>query len=132
MSWEQAQPVKITRAAEADLSALQYHFVKAGSSGGVVTCDTQGENALGVLQNKPTSGKDAVIVMLGITKLKAMAAIADGAGLTVSDVTATEAEADDSPASAEHVLGKSIHGQAAVAGDIITALVNCTSNFLVP
>lgn len=61
-----------------------------------------------------------------------MAAIADGGTFVVSDVTATEAEADVTPSSGEYVLGKSLHGQAAVAGDIIAAMVNCTSNMLIP
>lgn len=129
MSWEHAQPIKFTRVAEASLALLQYHFVKAGSSGGVVTCDTQGEDALGVLQNTPASGEEAVIVAMGISKLKVMAAIADGADIAVSDVTATEAEADNAD-SGEYVLGKSLHGQASVAGDIITAAINCVSNHL--
>ncbi len=129
MSWEQAQPVKFTRPAEADLSDLQYHFVKAGSSGGVVTSDTVGEDCLGVLQNKPTSGKEAVIVALGISKLKVMEAIVDGEDIGTTDTTATEAEGGSAD-SGHYVLGKSLHGQAAVAGDIITAAINCISNHL--
>lgn len=61
--------------AGADLSALQYTFVKLNSSGQVVAVSAINDVALGVLQNAPTSGKTAEVCVHGVTKLKASAAI---------------------------------------------------------
>lgn len=67
----------ITRKADADLSANQYRFVTATASNG---CALAGANAraLGVLQNKPTSGKAATVITDGPTKVVAGGAFDPG------------------------------------------------------
>lgn len=62
--------------AGADLSAAQYRAVKGNGSGNYIQCAVAGERAVGVLQNKPTSGKAATIAVRGITKMVAGAAVA--------------------------------------------------------
>jgi hypothetical protein len=127
MAIEQNAAVVISRKAEADLSALQYTFVKAGSSGGVAAQASQGGDALGVLQNKPTSGKTAVILTFGISKLLMGGVVADG-----GDIATGTAGAGEDSAASDYVLGKSLHGANSASSDIITAAINCISNHLHP
>ncbi len=71
--------------AATDLSANQYCFVKLGANEGEVTlCDTLGEFAVGVLQNKPKAGQQAAVRLLGTSKVVANAAITRGAFITAA------------------------------------------------
>lgn len=67
--------------AAVDLSAVanQYKCVKVTASFAVNLCTVSGEKILGILQNKPLSGKSCEIATLGISKAQAGAAIAAGA-----------------------------------------------------
>jgi hypothetical protein len=62
----------ITRPANGDLSSNQYYGVKINSSGNAVVISTQGDKALGVLQNDPdTAGQAAAIMVYGVSKVVA-------------------------------------------------------------
>lgn len=67
-------------AADADLSAKQFFFVKMDTTDKRVSlCDTDGEVCIGVLQNKPNgAGQVAEVMALGITKVKAGETLAAG------------------------------------------------------
>lgn len=70
----------ITRKANADLSAKQYHFVELVAGGKADSCNATTDTAVGVLQNDPDAAdKLASIAVLGTTKVVAGAAIAEGA-----------------------------------------------------
>lgn len=75
----------VPRSAEAgaDLSTKQYYGVKINASGLAVLCAAAGEYCYGVLQNDPTSGKQATIAVLGITKAIAGGVINPGARVAV-------------------------------------------------
>jgi hypothetical protein len=77
MAYEQSgsSKVDISFKAAADLRTHQYKFVKLDGSGNVVLCSAAGERPLGVLQNKPNTGENAVVRVLGLTKAIASAAI---------------------------------------------------------
>lgn len=124
MAWEGPQSIKIPGlVAGADLSAKQYLFVKLDGSGDVVIASSQGEQCIGVLQNKPTSGQAAEVVAVGVTKLKTDGtAHAEMGKLT----TAADGEADLAE-SGDHVLGVAITTPTASAGVAFTALVNCSA-----
>jgi len=70
---------------QADLSALQYHFVKLDTNGLVVACGAN-EKPLGILQNDPlgtsAAPATAVVRLWGASKLKADEAWAHGNFLT--------------------------------------------------
>lgn len=66
-----------------DLSAKQYYFVKL-SSGKAVACSATTDRPIGVLQNKPTSGQAADVVISGWTKVNSDAALALDAVLGTS------------------------------------------------
>lgn len=69
----------LTFEAGADLSAGQYHFVKL-SSGQVVLCSVIGEDAVGVLFDKPAAqGRAGKVAIAGIVKVTAGAAVAQDA-----------------------------------------------------
>ena len=68
----------ISLTAGADLSSSQYCFVEFNTSGQAVAAG-DGEDAIGILQNDPTSGQAALVMVgPGISKLRAGAATAAG------------------------------------------------------
>ncbi len=70
-----------------DLSSYQHCFVKL-SSGVVVHCDAITDQPIGILQNNPTSGKMATVMVMGISKIKSSEALtADKYVGTFTDAT---------------------------------------------
>lgn len=101
-----------TMPAGADLSAKQYYFAK-NSSGTAVVCG-DGQYAIGVIYNDPTSGNAATISDAGILKVVAGGTIAvnaqvasDGNGKAVTATTG------------EVILGTYLGTESCAAGDII-------------
>lgn len=75
--------------ANADLSAKQFYFVKMVNSSGIGKVDltgTNGESLLGVLQNKPTAGQVAEVMVQGVSKITAGGSIT-AAGRVMTDNT---------------------------------------------
>jgi len=69
--------------AGADLSALQYTFVKM--SGTTVIAPTAAtDKVVGVLLNKPTSGRAATVAITGVVKVVASKAIAAGVPIYIT------------------------------------------------
>ena len=126
MAYEGPQGIKLTGLkTSADLSGDQYRFVKLDANGLVTGTTAQGEDCIGVLQNKPISGATAEIICIGVTKAKADSAIDEQDAIT----TAADGDADQA-AAADFVLGKAITA-AAAAGEIITIVVNCAATTIV-
>lgn len=73
--------IEITLTAAADLSAKQYYAVKLDTDNKAALCGAN-EKALGILQNKPASGEQAVVRIEGITLCKVAEAVAFGNYLT--------------------------------------------------
>ena len=109
-----------TLVAGANLSALQYTFVKLNTAGAVVAASASGEKVIGVLQNKPTSGQVCEIVHLGLCPVKAGAAIAS----TGTIMTNASGAAIASATTGSTIVGYACE-TAAAANEIITAFVNC-------
>lgn len=110
--------------AAADLSAKQYYFVKLASSTTVNVCAAVTDKPIGVLQNKPESGEQAVVRVFGISKISADATLAAG------DVIGTSADGQAQPISlgsetTVHVSGQAI--EAGSAGETLTAFINITN-----
>ena len=117
--------VKVTLVAAADLSALQYTFVKLNSSGQVVAAAAATDIPIGVLQNAPTSGQEAEVLIVGGTKLVAGAAISEGAlvgtsstGKAVALVAGTD--------TTKYVVG-TLLTESGASGDVVTAVINCAN-----
>ena len=116
--------VKVTLVAGADLSAKQYNFVKLNSSGEAIACAAATDVPVGVLQNAPTSGQEAEVLIVGGTKIVAGATIATpaaiGTGATGKAVALTVTD------TTKYVVGSLITASAA-DGNIVTAVVNCAN-----
>jgi hypothetical protein len=117
--------VKVTLVAGGDLSALQYTFVKLNSSGEAVAAAAATDIPIGVLQNAPTSGQEAEVLIVGGTKIVAGAAISEGAlvgtsstGKAVALVAGTD--------TTKYVVG-TLLTESGASGDIVTAVVNCAN-----
>ncbi len=111
--------------AAADLSTHQYKFVKLNSSGQVAIVAAVTDVPIGVLQNKPTSGKIATVRVEGVSKVVA------GGTITAGGITGRIRSADGT-ATAAQVLGTGptdiILGQvlkSAASGDVVQATVQC-------
>lgn len=116
--------VKVTLVAGADLSAAQYKFVKLNTSGQAVAVAAITDVPVGVLQNAPTSGQEAEVLIVGGTKLVASEAITLPAFLSVSSTGKADKIATTD--TTQYVVGQAITAAGADA-DVITAVVNCAN-----
>ena len=117
--------VKVTLVAAADLSALQYTFVKLDSAGKAAACSGATDIPVGVLQNAPIAGQEAEVLVVGGTKIVAGAAIGEGAlvgtsaaGKAVALVAGTD--------TTKYVVG-TLLTESAADGNIVTAVINCAN-----
>lgn len=117
--------VKITLVAAADLSALQYTFVKLNSSGQAVAAAAATDIPIGVLQNAPTSGQEAEVLIVGGTKIVAGAAISEGALIGTSSTGKAVALVSGTDTT-KFVVGTLIT-ESGASGDVVTAVVNCAN-----
>lgn len=124
MAYKGSQPLKLSLSAGENLSTKQFYFVKLDTNGAAVVCTGATDVPVGVLQNKPTSGQAAEIVVVGVTKISA------DANLTIGNLIGTSADGQadaKTPGSdtTEYVVGRVLTAPA--SGTIGTALVNCAS-----
>jgi hypothetical protein len=117
--------VKVTLVAAADLSSKQYTFVKLDSSGLAAAASGATDIPIGVLQNAPTAGQEAEVLVVGGTKIVAGAALGEGAligtgatGKAVALVAGTD--------TTKYVVG-TILTESAADGNIVTAVINCAN-----
>ncbi len=115
MGYEQPG-LSITRLAAADLSTHQFKFVNI-DAGGNASLSGVGGRSVGVLQNKPISGRAATIVVDGISKIVAGGVVAAGASVA-SDATGRAVTA----AATNLIQGVALQA-AAGAGEIIAVLI---------
>lgn len=120
MAYDQQQPVKITLVAAADLTTSFGKFVKivAGQAAAVTA---GADRAIGVLANKPKAGQEAEIVVLGVTKMIASAAMA--VGDSVGNTADGRAVTNNTAASVNN-LGTVLLANSAANG-FVTVTVNC-------
>lgn len=116
--------VKVTLIAGADLSAKQYMFVKLNSAGEAIAVAAITDVPIGVLQNAPTAGQEAEVLVSGGTKLVAGEAITLPAFLSVTSVGKADKVATTD--TTQFVVGQALTAGAADL-EVITALVNCAN-----
>ena len=111
--------------ANGDISTKQYYFVKPHTVfNRIVVCTGATDIPIGVLQNKPdAAGKAAEVMMIGLTKVSADAA------LTIGDLIGTSADGQadaKTPGTdtTEYVVGR-VYEAASAAADIVSAFINC-------
>lgn len=129
----QGYGVDITMIAGADLSAKQYCAVKLNSSGNIVAAGA-GEDAVGILQTKPTSGQAGTVRISGVSKMVAGGSITAGSrvasdanGKAKAAVAATT-KTDDTGAAADALVGSYTIGHlletASADGQIVSVLLS--------
>jgi hypothetical protein len=126
MAYENQFALKIgTLAAASDLSGKQYRLVKLASATTVDVCSAITDVPIGVLQNKPTSGQAAEILVIGLTKISVDADIAalDWIGPSNDGQAAKVTIGTDTTV---HIVGKVIT-EPGGADEIHTAVVNCVT-----
>jgi hypothetical protein len=117
--------VKITLPAAADLSTKQYYFVKINTSGQAALCSGATDKPVGVLQNTPTSGQAAEVLVVGGTKIVASASLDEGVaiGTTAAGKAGAKVVGTDTT---NYIVGQVISA-AGADGEILTAVINCAS-----
>lgn len=118
--------VKVTLVAGADLSALQYTFVKLNSSGEAIAVAAATDVPIGVLQNAPTSGQEAEVLVVGGTKLVASASATLGTALNLGTTAAGRAATLAVSDTTKYVLGVYVTAPGG-NGEICTAIINCAN-----
>ena len=124
MAYESPQVLIGTLTAAADLSAKQYHFVSLASATTVNVCTAITNAPIGILQNNPTSGQQAIVQLFGISKVVADGTLAAGNFIG----TSADGQADAiSPGTdtTVYMTGQCI--QAASAGETTTMFLNITN-----
>lgn len=120
MAVEYGPQVLVTLTAGADLSASQYKFVKF-SAGKVIECSGTTDIPIGVLQNNPSAtGRAAVVLALGISKVQSDVNLAQG------DIISTSADGQAAVAvSTAYPVGRVLFDTSGAAADLTTAYINC-------
>jgi hypothetical protein len=124
MAYESPSITLGTLTAAADLSSKQYHFVKLASATTVNVCTATTDRAIGILQNDPTSGQQAIVQIFGISKV-----VADGT-IAFNNVIGTSADSQADaivPGTDTSVVTLGIAIQAASASETFTMFLNPTS-----
>ena len=117
--------VKITLVAGEDLSAKQYYFVKINTSGQAMLCSGATDKPICVLQNDPASGEEAVVTVVGGSKVVASASIDEGVLIGTASTGKADAKVPGTDTT-EYVAGTVILASGA-DGEILTALINCAN-----
>jgi hypothetical protein len=119
--------VKVTLVAGEDLSAKQYHFVKIDNgTGKAVAVSGATDRPIGVVQNNPSSGQEAEVLISGGTKIKAGGSASAGQALFASASATGVTLAFGTTASAAYAVGTWV--SAGAAGEIATAVINCANS----
>ena len=115
---------KITLVAGADLSALQYYFVKINSSGQAIACAAATDQPIGILQNAPIANQEAEILVAGGSKLVLGGTVTIGQVVSPSSAGAGVAIANGTDTT-KYGCGIALAGGA--SGETITAVVSLAS-----
>jgi hypothetical protein len=116
--------VKVTLVAGADLSAKQYNFVKLNSSGQAVVVAAATDLPIGILQNAPTSGQEAEVLVAGGSKLVLGGTVAAAGVVSTSSAGAGVAIVHGTDTT-KFALGQALTGGA--SGEIVTVVVACAN-----
>lgn len=100
-----------------DLSAKQYYFVKLDGDGKIVAPTAVTDQVIGVLQNDPDTGEMGSVMIFGVSKVVADAAI------TLGDIIGTSLDGQAQTAVAtQYSCGKALETVTGV-GQIFKALI---------
>jgi len=121
----------ITLLAAEDLSGHQYRYVHQASDTTVDLLDSDTEYPLGILQNAPESGEEAVVRIEGTSKLVMNDAVAVGTKVKAEYVGATDNGKGDA-ADTDGDLARGVCIFASGAEDDVGAVLLCSDTISVP
>ena len=126
MAQENGPVIDVTLKSGADLSGSQYLFVKLDANGNVIVCTAAGEDAFGVLQNKPLAGagQTCVVRVHGTSKVVASAALNPNIRIA-TDATGKAKQAAalvQATGAGSYSMGKLLRA-ASGAGSIVSAFI---------
>lgn len=107
--------LSISLVAASDLSASQYKFVKLDTAGLAAAVAAATDVPVGVLQNKPTAGQTAAVMVYGVTKVQGDADLARGNLIGTSADGQADAKTPGTDTT-EYVRGIVLEDNAAAAG----------------
>lgn len=108
----------ITLEAAADLSSNQFHFVGVDSNGkaALAITSTGDGDVLGILQNKPSLGQAASIMIDGVSKV-----VAAGSTLAAGDLCTNSTAGTATPHTAgDMIRGRVLYGSSGSTGRVLT------------
>ena len=106
-----------------DLSSSQYKFVKMSDDMTVIECNALVDIPIGVLQDKPTLGRPALVMVLGRSKVESGAALT--AGWLIGTAADGQAVRKQPGTNLTHyIVGHVVHGSGAAARPA-SAMINC-------
>ena len=111
----------ITLEASTDLSGYQFRFVGVDSAGkaALAVLSTGDGDVLGVLQNKPTAGQAASIMIDGVSKI-----ISLGSTLSAGDLVGNSTDGRANVlASGDKIRGRVIYGSSGSTGRVLTMVL---------
>lgn len=115
--------VKATFVSAGDLSALQFTFVKMATGGLIAAVAAATDIPVGVLQNAPTAGQEAEVLLAGVTKLVAGGAL--DTDVLVGTTSAGRAVVNTAGTSTTLYVAGRLLTAAGANGDIVTAAIDC-------
>jgi len=124
MAYESPSVTIGTLTAAADLSAKQYHFVSLATATTVNVCTAITNAPIGILQNNPESGQQAIVQVFGVSKVVADGTLAAGNFIGTSADAQADAIAPGTDTTV-YMTGQCI--QAASAGETTTMFLNITN-----
>jgi len=111
----------ITLEASTDLSAYQFRFVGVDSAGkaALAITSTGDADVLGILQNKPTAGQAASIMIDGVSKI-----VAAGSTMSAGDlVTNSTAGLAAVHSAGDMIRGRVLFGSSGSTGRVLTMVL---------
>lgn len=121
-----ANAIRTTFVAGADLSDKQFHFVEVDNATGKVTVvDGATDRPVGVLQNTPKDGEAADVLIAGGSKVAAGGTASPGQPVFSNASAVAVTLGIGTTGSAAFVVGTFI--EPAAAGAITTAVINCAN-----
>ena len=124
MAYEIGPIIDLSFEADSDLSAKQYSIVKAAAVGHCAITSSAADKPLGILQNKPKSGQQAIVRLLGVSKL-----VSNAAGLALDADWGTDAAGRGiaKVANKDIVCGRVLEAAGATVDLVATVTVNTIS-----
>ena len=110
-----------------DLSGKQFCFVELATDGDVEACDAITDVPVGILQNKPKSGEQALVRVIGVSKLKINGTSALNPGTRVGPHTNGRGVTAVATAYPSAVV---LQKNATTSGSPATVLVDCIAQSL--